>query len=237
MATEWRFGRGWTETELAQRLTALANVPRNFDVDDPAEMTTANGWNHYRSSAALAREPEGAPIDEGFFHHGCIALRNFQFSDPAIVTAHFDPSADLHSRRMLLELKAVGLRYLCGVAIGAVRSTDDDEQTVWGYRYDTLEGHIERGAEWFLLSKSHATGEIRYEISARWRPGQFPNWWSRLGFSMLGRHYQRRWHVRAHQRLALLMTEPSWRLHLPAGRLAHTGPQVTFEFERGVQRS
>ena len=28
------------------------------------------------------------------------------------------------------------------------------------FRYDTLEGHIERGYEWFLLTKDHATGGI-----------------------------------------------------------------------------
>ena len=107
----------------------------------------------------------------GAFERAWEAVTRYEFSDPAIVTGHFDPSDDLEGRTMLLELKSMGFRFLAGTRVGATRSETREHETVLGYRYDTLEGHIERGAEWFLLSKAHATGEIRYEISARWRPG------------------------------------------------------------------
>ena len=35
-------------------------------------------------------------------------------------------------------------------------SPDSSSQSVFGFRYDTLEGHIEQGFEWFLLQKRHA---------------------------------------------------------------------------------
>jgi uncharacterized protein (UPF0548 family) len=92
---------------------------------------------------------------------------------------------------MLLEIQVWGQRYLCGVVVGALSDERHPDRTVWGYRYDTLAGHLEAGAEWFLLTKDHATGEIQFRIEARWREGQFPNWWSRVGFALLARRYQR----------------------------------------------
>jgi hypothetical protein len=78
------------------------------------------------------------------------------------------------------------LRFLGGVRVHTVRDEADDTRTSFGFRYDTLEGHFEQGFEWFLLSKRHASGEVRFRIQAHWRMGDFPTWWSRLGFLVLG---------------------------------------------------
>ncbi len=232
--SEWRFLRGWTDAELRDRLRGLHALERNFEYDR-ASMTAAHGWHGYSSEALLATERAGAPAEDGFFERGWLAMRNFQFSDPTIVTAHFDTDAPLRGRRMLLEVKVLGLRYLNGTMVSTVRTESTDRETVHGFRYDTLEGHIECGTEWFLLTKDHESGEIRFAIRARWRPGDFPNWWSRAGFHVLSRRYQRRWHVRAHHRLLALMREPKETLRLPGGRLVHEGPDVAFTFERGLQ--
>ena len=78
-----------------------------------------------------------------------------------------------------------------------VREEVEHGTTLFGFRYDTLEGHIEQGFEWFLLTKDHATGGIHFRIEAHWRLGDFPNWWSRLGFLLIGEHYRRLWRHRA----------------------------------------
>ena len=230
---EWRFLRGWSEAELAERLRALRGRGRNFDAADEA-MTAEHGWHGYASEAVLATERPGPPAADGFFERGWLAMTRFRFSDPTIVTAHFDPEDGLLGRRMLLEVKVLGLRYLNGTVVHAVRMETVEGRTIHGFRYDTLEGHIERGAEWFMLTKDHASGDVRFLIRARWQPGDFPNWWSRAGFHVLARRYQRRWHVRAHHRLLGLMREPQAALQLRRGRLAHEGPEVTFTWERGV---
>lgn len=227
--TEWRFGRGWTEAELADRLVALRGNARNFEETDTAQMTEERGWRVYGSSAIVGRERPGPPVPDGPFQRGCVGLANYRFSDPAIVIAHFDPETRLRGRRMLLEIRVLGLRYLCGVVVADTRSEQAEDRTVFGFRYDTLRGHVEAGAEWFLLTKNHETGEIAFRVHARWRHGDFPNWWSRLGFQLLAKHYQRRWHVQAHRRLHTLMLDPaSVTPHLARGRLAHEGPRVLF---------
>jgi uncharacterized protein (UPF0548 family) len=106
---------------------------------------------------------------------------------------------------MLLELKVLGLHLLCGVMVRAIRDERTAATSTWGFRYDTLEGHVEAGAEWFLLSKEHATGKVRFRIQATWHEGTLPNWWTRLGFRVLSARYQRAWHRAAYARLRALV--------------------------------
>jgi uncharacterized protein (UPF0548 family) len=216
---EWRLLRGWPSAELESRLERLAGAGRNFDALEP-HMTGENGWHHYHSDAVIAHVR-----DDEHFARARVALANYRFSDPSIVVAHFDPEGPLLARRMLLEIKVLGLRYLCPTMVSEVR----DEPDVFGFRYDTLDGHIERGVEWFLLTR---TGDdIRFRIEARWARGQLPNWWSRLGFALLADRYQRAWHRRAHQRLSLwtyygTATPP----RADSAGLTHQGVDVTFSY-------
>jgi hypothetical protein len=225
---EYRFGRGWNDRELESRLADLRSCSRNFE-EAPGEMTSERGWNSYYSESTLARfsDPDESVAA---FERGKIAVANYQFSDPGIVIGHFDPKESLRGRFMLLEMRALRfMHYLGGVVVGDVRSNEDEESSVFGFRYDTLEGHIEAGVEWFLLTRIHSTGELRFRVEAAWRPGQFPNWWSRVGFNIVGKHYQLKWHQHAHRRLAELVHDPELVPPRPRrGRLAHTGPKITF---------
>lgn len=218
---EWRMLRGWSSEELKVRLEALASARLNFDAIEE-EMTGEKGWHHYHSEAVIAREPEG----HACFDRARVALSNYQFSDGNIVVAHFDPAGPLLKRRILLEIKVFGLRYLCTALVNRVR----DEPNAFGFRYDTLEGHIERGMEWFLLTKNEL-GEIRFRIEARWQRGELPNWWSGLGFIVLSGYYQRKWHRRAHSMMSLLAHYGSTkRPRRDATGLTHQGVDVTFTY-------
>ena len=218
---EWRLLTGWTSDALKARVDALAGVARNFEAEEH-EMTGEAGWHHYYSEAIIAREPG----DTVRFERAQAALANYRFSDPGIVVAHFDPAGPLLTRRMLLEIKVLGLRYLCPAIVSQVR----DEPGVYGFRYDTLDGHIERGVEWFLLTRN-AEGEIRFRIEARWQHGDLPNWWSRIGFMVLSGYYQRRWHREAHRRMSLFAHYGSLdRPRRDASGLTHQGVDVTFTY-------
>jgi uncharacterized protein (UPF0548 family) len=227
LMAEWRLVKGWSSAELRQRAQALAARPLNFDAVEE-EMTGECGWHHYHSEALIA---SGEDVDARFAR-AKTALATYQFSDPAIVVAHFDPALPLQHRRLLLEIRIWGLRYLCPAVVNRVR----DEADVFGFRYDTLEGHFERGVEWFLLTKEE-NGDIRFRIEARWMRGEFPNWWSRLGFMLLGGFYQRRWHRRAHQRLSWLAVYGSpKRPRRDAFGLTHQGIDVTFTYHTKRKR-
>lgn len=234
--TEFRILRGWSDEELRDRLTALAAVSRNFD-EHPDSLRADAVWRYYRSQAQVGIEGSGPPEPGGPFERMKRAVAAYRFSDPSIVEAHFDPEAPLVGRRMLLELKPLVLRYLCGTVVGAERADSDDAHTVWGYRYETLVGHLETGAEWFLLEKDHRTGVITFRIEAHWKPGQFPNWWSRIGFELLAPRYQRRWHRNAQRRLSAIGAGATPKRptlsHGPAGTLEHEGARLELPQTKG----
>jgi uncharacterized protein (UPF0548 family) len=218
---EWRLLRSWSSGPIKARLERARTARVSFDASED-EMTGARGWHHYHSEAVIAREVDGSD----HFTRARTALANYQFSDPRIVRAHFDPAEPLLRRCILLEIQVLGLHYLCPAVVTRVR----EEPGVFGFRYDTLDGHIERGVEWFLLTRNDR-GEIRFRIEARWRKGQFPNWWSRLGFIVLSGHYQRKWHRRAHHRLSLLAHYGSTqRPPRDAAGLTHQGIDVRFTY-------
>lgn len=233
---DWRLLRGWSEPELVQRKLRLATSDRNF-ADSPDDITHRAGWNQYRSDAVIARETPGPPVHDGYFERAKVAVANYQFSDPAIVLAHFDPRGPLLGRRLLLEIHVLGLRYLCGAVIAAVTDESDDAHSTFAFRYDTLDGHIERGSEWFILTKDYGTGEVAFRIAAAWQPGDFPNWWSRAGFKVLARRYQLRWHRRAHQRLVRLLHVNVEMLQPEEKRLVTQGPVVKFTWGPDVPTS
>jgi uncharacterized membrane protein/uncharacterized protein (UPF0548 family) len=222
---EWRWLRGWPADEVLARLEQASTLPLNFEAAEE-EMTLDNGWNQVESQAVIGRDRPGAPSGEDAFHKLKHALDYYGFSDPRVVYGHFDAAMPLKGRPVLLELKSMGLRYLCPVRIGALRSEQNEERTVYGFRIDTLSGHIEAGREWFLLSKDHRSGELRFHIKAAWREGQFPNWWSRLGFALMGRRYQRAWHHLAHARMRALLRTGHLERHPDAEALVHTHTEV-----------
>lgn len=224
---EWRFARGWTESELEKRLDALKSESLNFPFDGP-ESQAGKNWHRYYSESVIAVENPGPPQDFGPFRAAWKGIIEYQFSDPGIVVGHYRPHDPLEGRNMLLELKVLGLRYLCGARVGDVRKTTSYDETQWGFRYDTLQSHLEIGSEWFTLRKNHLSGEVWFRISASWRPGVFPNWWSRLGFYILGRRYQLTWHRLAYLRLREIAGNHGRDLvPVPYGKkLIHTGPEI-----------
>jgi len=218
---EWRLWRSWPTAAIRTRLERARHSRTNVDAAEE-DMSGDRGWDHYYSEALIAAQAEGDDV----FGRVRAALANYEFSDPAIVRAHFDPAEPLLRRCMLLEIQVLGLHFLCPAIVNRVR----DEADVFGFRYDTLEGHLERGVEWFLLTRNDQ-GQIRFRIEARWQQGDFPNWWSRLGFIVLSGYYQRKWHRLAHHRLSLLAHFGSTRQpQRDAAGLTHQPVDVVFTY-------
>jgi len=221
-APEWRFGNGWTDEALSKRLAALAATAR--DAASPGRPGRVGHLRRVVSTEVLARERAGVPERGGVFERACDLVAAYELSDPGIVAAHFDRAAPLLNRPMLLEIKVLGLRYLCAVVVSDVVAGADAHETWFGFRVDTLAPHLERGSEWFIVTKNHRDGTVRFSISALWEPGQFPNRWSRLGFTLLARRYQRAWHRRAFRRLRDRLIPDAAGTHAPAAVAPRSDP-------------
>ena len=231
----WRFGGGWSEETMRHYLAALEHRPVNFDTP-PEEMTPANGWTVDGCENEIGTEPEGPPAADGLFERAKQAIINYDFSDPSIVVGHFDPATPAAGRNMLLELKVLGFRFLCGVRVHGVRDDLEHGTSYFGFRYDTLAGHIERGYEWFLLTKDHETGGVHFKIEAHWQPGQFPTLWSKVGFKLIGEHYRTLWRHRAPERLRRIARQPATVPIAVPGRLAHRGDESPVRTRSGRPR-
>lgn len=219
----WRFGRGWSESDLRRHLDALRGRDVNFTTP-LEEMTPEHGWIiDGCHDVPIGMEAPGPPVENGHFERARQALINYDFSDPSIVVGHFDPEVPFVGRDMLLEMKVLGFHFLNGCRVESVRDEVHHDRTIFGFRYDTLQGHIERGFEWFLLKKDHETGRLTFTIEAHWRLGDFPNWWTRTGFFVMGNTMRSIWRRRAPRRLAKLAHQPVETEVAPQGQLAHRG--------------
>lgn len=184
------------------------------------------------SIAQVGVEEEGAPGDT--FERLWEAIQRFEHSDPRIVIAHFHEDEPVQGRVMLLELRALGLRYLCPARTSMGHVSDSGGRTIRGLSLDTLEGHIESGREWFFLEKDQTSGVIRFRIEAAWREGDFPNFWSHWGFHLVGRRSQRAWHRLAHSRLRRIASSYS---HPKDQAPLFRREPIWFHSRRGVRKS
>jgi uncharacterized protein (UPF0548 family) len=196
LEVEWPAERLTTSARKRQALVALAHASLNFDRSLRHELTPANGWRVDDRRQPLPHEPPGPPIPDGSWEIARRLMRGYEFADPSIVRAFYDPDGPLEGRDMLLELHFWGLRFLVGVRIvemhEEVRAIDGREAHVWGWSYATLTGHLELGEMSWEVRKWADTGDVEFTIHAYSRPAEIGNPVVRLGFRLFGRREQLR---------------------------------------------
>lgn len=195
----------------ARRLEHLATLPANFDPSQREVFTEENGWHLDAYEADLPRESPGPPARHGPWHIACRLVRNYAFPDPQIVTGIYLPGRPLEERVMLLEARFLFLTFYFGVKIGQVidetRETEDGPVRVWGYSYQTLEGHFEKGEMTFEVWKFLETGAVQFRIHAYSQPDRIRNPFYRIGFKLFGRTMQKKFAHRALERMQQFVAE------------------------------
>ncbi len=225
---------------VRRRLAALQEVPLNFDPEELLEASPQRGWRVDDASQALEAEPPGLPLPNGSWHVARRLMRGYEFADPSIAHAYYDPDVPLQGRTMLLRLTALGLVHiLVGVrvhqVIDDVRSVDSRSVSVWGWSYRTLRGHIEQGEMWWEVWKWQDTGAVEFHVHSVWRPAQIANPFVRIG-SWLLRDHERTHFIASTQRrmrtfVALALGSPDD----PSGELRRAAQQITAHSVRDVE--
>ncbi|MGN6870832.1 MAG: DUF1990 family protein [Solirubrobacteraceae bacterium] len=175
---------------VARRLAALADKPLNFDLAALYDASPAGGWEVTDVCQRLPDEPPGPPVAGGSWQVARRLMRGYEFADPSIVRAYYDPQLPLEQRDMLLKLQAFGLAHLfAGVRVGDVyretRKLEGRLVDVWGWNYRTLEGHVEMGQMDWEVWKWHESGRVEFRVHAVSRPAPIPNPIVRIGFHLL----------------------------------------------------
>jgi uncharacterized protein (UPF0548 family) len=184
-----------------ESFAALRDAPVNFEV-----LGDGNGWKVDDYCQPLPAERPGPPEPGGTWARAKRLMEDYEFADPAIVRATYEPDSPLPGRDMLLEARFLGLRFRFGVRVSDVTDDQRDEDgrpvRVWGWSYRTLKGHLETGQMDFEVWKWLDDGAVEFRIHVVSRPARIPNPLIRLGFRLFGRREQVRFARRALARMA-----------------------------------
>ncbi|MEW2288320.1 DUF1990 family protein [Streptomyces sp. NPDC047841] len=180
----------------------LADARVNYAVDEVRRPS----WNIDVHRTALPAERPGPPEPGGSWERACRLVRDYEFSPPEIVRALYDPAAPLLGRDMLLEARFHGMHFYCGVRVTAVvDEVRDGTGRVWGWAYETLEGHLERGRATYEVVKRQDTGEVLFVVSCHSQGAPTLDRITHLGWRLFGRRTQLRFYRRCAARLRLFV--------------------------------
>lgn len=175
---------------VRRKLAQLSQRELNFDPRVIESAGEGSGWQVTDLCQPLPDEAPGMPVKEGSWEIARRLMRGYEFADPSIVRAYYDPGVPLEKRNMLLKLQALGLLHLfVGVRVGEVyeqtRERAGRRARVWGWNYRTLEGHVEKGQMDWEVWKWLESGEVEFRVHSVSRIARIPNPVVRLGFLVL----------------------------------------------------
>jgi uncharacterized protein (UPF0548 family) len=172
--------------DVAAALADLSGRAVNYQPDEVDQT-----WNHDSRCTTLGHEPKGPPVADGLWHRACRVVRDYQFPPPSRLRAVYDPDTQLLGRDMLLEGRFYALHFYFGVRITeTIDRVMDDGVQAWGWAYETLEGHVERGKMSYQVLKQPDTGEVEFAISAYSRGVRRMGLLERIGWPIFGRRTQ-----------------------------------------------
>jgi uncharacterized protein (UPF0548 family) len=154
-------------------------------------------------------------------------VSQYEFADARILRAVYRGGDELLGRNMLLEGRFFGLRFYLGVRITGVideaRDTRDGQEQVWGWCYQTLQGHLEQGRLSYEVIKNLGTGQVSFRVNGYSRQAPILNPVIRLGFRLFGRWVQRRFYRNVERRMHHLVHDAQRGLSLPAPKVRADG--------------
>lgn len=184
--------------DVSTALSALVQRPVNYEIDEVDGST----WHVDRRHVWLPSEPPGPPEHGGVWQRACRLVADYEFSPPELVRAVYDPGAPLLERTMLLEGRFPGLRLYLGVRVTEVTDEQrEPDRRVWGFSYDTLRGHLERGRLSYEVVKHTDTGHVEFGIAAYSQRAPTLGPLMRTGWAVFGRGRQVRFYRRCGRRM------------------------------------
>ena len=204
-------------TELGQ----LAGRKINYDPADSPDGRAVSGghWHVDSGVTVLGTEAPGEPERAGPWATACLLVSQYEFADARILRGVYRQDSELLGRNMLLEARFFGLRFYLGVRVTGVidetRESAGGRERVWGWYYQTLEGHIEQGRLSYEVIKNLATGQVSFRVAGYSRRAAIPNPVVRLGFEIFGRMTQQRFYRNIQRRMADLVDAAQRGLPLP----------------------
>ncbi len=202
--------RGPIDERLLKRLSDIAQMEATIDLTQRDSFVAAAGWNIDAREAPLPPEAPGNPAADGSFAVARTVLESYAFPPPRLIRGAFDPGAPLTDRPMLLTATYLWMTFELPVRVSRVidieRTAASGPERAWGYSYQTLAGHLERGEITFEIVKQIASGAVTFRIQSFSQTGHIANPIHRIGFRLVGRRLQRRFAVESLRNMQTLVT-------------------------------
>ena len=214
---EWLFG----PVDESAALDELRHRTINYDPARAPEDGRPEGHWHVDSAAALiGHEPPGEPVPGGSWETARRLVSRYEFADAHILRGVYRSERELLGRDMLLEGRFLFLRFYLGVRVTGLidetRETKHGPERVWGWCYQTLQGHLEQGRLNYEVIKNLATGQVAFRVTGYSRRSAIPNPLVRWGFGVFGRWTQQRFYRNIQQRMYRLLQAAQRGEELPA---------------------
>jgi uncharacterized protein (UPF0548 family) len=223
-------------------VTALAEL-RNREINyDPHEVRPPD-WNFDVHRSLVGRERPGPPEPSGVWETARELVRDYEFTPPELVRAVYHRHDPLLGRTLLLEGRFSALRFYMGVRITTLIDETRQQEKVWGWAYQTLEHHLERGKVTYEVIKHLDSGQVEFLASCHSQRSPTLGRTLRLGWLLFGRRTQLRFYRRCGQRLHELVqasltstptpaaTRPPWETNnlvlVPSGAKPHPLDHLT----------
>ena len=203
--------RLFSAPDVERALDRLRGLDLNFDPTDLAALRRDAAWHVDRYRRELPPERSGEPEEGGSWSVARHLSMEYEFVDPHLVHAYFDPGEAFEHRTLLLDIRFWGLRIYSGVRIGGIdegtRSEGGRSARVSAWNYRTLAGHFEKGQIDYEVWKWLDTGEVEFRIDAVSQAARGSHPLVDVGFRIFGRGRQRKFARNACEGMARLTRE------------------------------
>jgi uncharacterized protein (UPF0548 family) len=133
----------------------------------------------------------------------------YSFTPGALLRAHYARGEDLLGRNLLLVGRFAFARFAMGVRITEAGFDEDGVRYSWGWSYETLQGHLERGRVDYRVVKDLQSGSVTLEVNSYNQINPRAHPLIRLGWSFFGRRAQHRFYRAVGANLRRLAHRPS----------------------------
>lgn len=188
---------GWGDPRAL--LDDLAHRSINYRQDELGNGT----WHHDTHRTDLPAERPGPPEQAGTWEIARRLVESYEAAAPAIIRGVYRADAELCGRDMLLEGRFHGLHFHMGVRVtDVVDGTREDGTRVWGWSYETLEGHLERGRMTYEVLKHTGSGRVEFVTHGISQQAPTLGPVIGLGWRLFGRRTQLRFYRECGRRMA-----------------------------------
>ena len=145
-------------------------------------------------------------MPDGPWAIACALVHDYEFADRHIMSALFHSTAPLegprHAARGALPRAALPDGRAGRPVVDETRErADGTSERAWGWSYQTLGHHLERGRLVYEVVKNTTTGRVEFVITGVSSRANIPNPVIAVGFGVFGRVTQRRFYRAAARKL------------------------------------